>query len=188
MNLLYLVGPPAAGKSTLMAELTRGCQRTQLKDPIAHQGLIDPATGLMVGAELGRARADFPGTDTLPMGVSPLACDWLRSGHAPGFVLAEGDRLAHMGFLMAAAEGGYRVTVGLLCAPPEVLDARCAARGSTQNEAWRRGRGTKATRLADVALAAGYVVARLDAQQPTEYMARFLRSALPALDALPEAL
>lgn len=186
MNLLYLIGPPGVGKSTLMAELTRGCERFQFDHPIACQRLVDPATASVVGVELGRARPDFPGTDTLPMGVSPAACDWLRSGRGPQLVLGEGDRLAHMGFLMAAAEGGYQITVGQLCAPPEVLDARCAARGSSQNEAWRRGRATKAARLADVALAAGYVVARLDALQPTAYMARFLRGVLPALAALPE--
>lgn len=185
-DLLYLIGPPAAGKSTLMRRLTAGCDRLPRNMPVAHSRLVHPATGHQIGAELGYNRPDFPGTDTLAMGISPAACEWVRSGDGPRLLLGEGDRLAHVGFLAAAVEGGYRVTVGYLDADLEVLDARCAARGSKQSASWRAGRATKSSRLAATAEQLGYPVVRLDATEPTPILAARLRDAVAALTALPE--
>jgi len=181
-----VAGPPCAGKSTLMAALTAGCERAPADLPVPHSRLIDPADGSVVGAELGRDRAGFPGTDALGMAVSPVACRWVQGG-GPALLLAEGDRLAHMGFLRAAAAGGYAVTLAHLNAPAEVLDERCGWRGSTQNDAWRRGRATKAARLATAAAAAGLAVTSLDAADPVDELVTQLRTAVPALSALPEA-
>lgn len=187
MDLLYLAGPPCAGKSTLMTTLTAWCERVQADKPIAHVRLIDPANGAVVGVELGRDRGEFSGTDALPMSISPVACLWVRRGDGPGLLLGEGDRLAHMGFLQSAAEGGYAVTLAHLDAPAGLLDVRCGWRGSAQNGAWRRGRATKAARLADTAAAAGLAVTRLDAAAPVGELVTRLRAAVPALAALPEA-
>lgn len=185
MDLLYLAGPPCVGKSTLMTALTAWCERVQADQPVAHVRLIDPATGRLVGAELGRDRGEFSGTDALPMAISPVACMWLQRGDGPGLLLGEGDRLAHMGFLQSATAGGYTVTLVHLDAPGDLLDMRCGWRGSNQNESWRRGRATKAARLADAAAAAGLGVVRLDAAYPVGELARRLRAAVPALRALP---
>lgn len=185
MNLLYLAGAPGAGKTTTMTALTAWCDRVQADEPIPHVRLVDPTTATMVGVELGRDRDQFGGTDALPMSVSPMACLWMRSC-GPDLVLAEGDRLAHMGFLQAAVAGGYRVTLALLEVPPDVLDARCEARGSTQNEPWRRGRATKAVRLGEAATAAGLLVVHLDGTAPVWATVRTLRAVVPALQALPD--
>lgn len=186
-ELVYLIGAPAAGKSTLMAELTARADRYGCSYPLPHQVLADPATGETLAVELGRQRLQFPGTDTLAMNISPAACAWLRGETAPqpAVVLAEGDRLAHRGFLDAAAAGGYMVTVAYLDAPPEVLTDRCAARGSAQNTSWRAGRGTKALRLAGYA-AGAYTLIRLDsAALPPAALAARLRAAVPALQGFP---
>jgi hypothetical protein len=185
-NLVYFTGPPAAGKSTLMAALTGGCQRVTRTLPLTHDVLVDAATGSLVGAELGRSVGAYPGTDTLAMNVSPVACKWVHTAGAEvGLLLGEGDRLAHRGFLDAAAGGGFTVTVVHVTAAPSTLDVRCAARGSTQNQAWRVGRATKAAGLADYA-AATYRLVRLDADRADPAsLAEALRAALPCLGILP---
>lgn len=186
MNLLYLIGGPGAGKSTLMGELTGGCGRRPGTDPIAHD-ILTNAAGDPVGVELGRRRDDFPGTDALPMNVSPAACIWVQSGLGPGLLLAEGDRLAHMRFFDAARAGGYRVTVAYLDASGGLLASRCAARGAAQDTSWRKGRASKAARLAEIAPLLGHTVLTLDASQPPAILVKQLRRDLPALAVLPGA-
>lgn len=182
--LLYLIGAPGVGKSSLMAELTAGCARYERLTPLPHDVLLDP-DGVPVAAELGRRRERFSGTDALAMNVSPAACAWLRDGNPwAELVLAEGDRLAHAGFLRAAADGGYVVTLAHLTADQDTLDRRCAERGSAQSPTWRRGRTTKAANLAARFPA---LTLTLDAahESPAE-LAAILRAAVPALAALPE--
>lgn len=185
--LLYLVGAPGAGKSTLMRALTAGCWRVAKDQPVPHDALVDQAAAATVGLELGRSRPNFPGTDTLAMNISPRACAWVESGGAGRLVLGEGARLGHIAFLDAAARGGYRVVVGYVHAPPDVTDERCASRGSNQNPAWRRGAATRAARLADYA-AHHHVLELLDSSlNAPEALVRALRVAVPQLSRLPEA-
>jgi hypothetical protein len=186
VNLVYLVGAPGVGKSTLMAELTGGCHRLPVNLPVGHDRLVDVGRAEVVAVELGRHRPGFPGTDTLPLNVSPVACRWVAAAGPGPLVLAEGDRLAHTGFLDAAAYGGYRVTVVHLTAPPDVLDARCAQRGSTQNEAWRQGRLTKSARLAAYAAERYPPLITLHTNLIASALAARLRTVLPALSPLPE--
>lgn len=182
MNLVYLIGPPAVGKSSLMRALTAGCWRSSRAKPIAHDRLIAPYSGECVGIELGRARNAYPGTDALPLNVSPAAKAFLASRPA-GLVLGEGDRLAHNGFLEAASEAGYQVTVVYLTADQEELDRRCAERGSRQSVGWRTGRATKAARLARSW--PGHALVVMDSAAPPASLAGELRQAVPALEVLP---
>jgi hypothetical protein len=188
MRLVYLVGAPCIGKSTLVGLLTRGCERQHVDSPIRHDRLVHPLTGTPVGIELGGRRDQFPGTDSLPMNVSPRAAQWLEGGAAGPLVIGEGDRLAHVGFLESARRGGYRVTLVHLTAPGVITDARCQSRGSTQNEAWRRGRATKAARLAARASTSGYDLVVLDGRLTPGRLAAELRGAVPALHELPVAV
>lgn len=186
-TLVYLIGPPGVGKSTTMNRLTAGCARSHKAKPVSHEALVDPATADTVAVELGKARPGFPGTDTLPMNVSPTAAAWIAE-RPHQLVVAEGDRLAHIGFLDAARAAGYEVVLAYLHAPDTTVDARCAQRGSQQNDSWRRGRATKAANLADKAEAAGHTVLRVDtATANPAAVATLLRGLVPALTALPEA-
>jgi len=157
MKLVYLAGPPAAGKSALMAALTERCRRKSVPSELPHSRLYRKHDDWLLGAEIGRSRPMFPGTDTLAFNIMPQAKHWI-SRVIYTLVLGEGDRLAKMPFLQAAADAGYEVHLFHLYASPEVLDARCEARGSKQNDTWRKGRATAADNLAAKALDAGFKV------------------------------
>lgn len=183
MYLVYLAGAPATGKSTLMAALTQGLVRKSHEDPdrVPYERLYRDS-GELVGAEIGRRREGFPGTDALQMNVMPRARNWVK-GHFYDLLLGEGDRLSSMRFLDAAAEGGYEVNLVYMHARPRVLDARCKARGTDQSEVWRSGRATMCMRLADNADRAGYKVHRLNAELTTGELVQELLK-LPALKIL----
>lgn len=164
MNLLYIIGPPGVGKSTLVAELVRGRKRRVKTEPFAHTvyegGLV----------QLGRERGNgFSGTDVLSMSVSPQAIAMLQSGAWPN-IIAEGDRLSHAKFFDAAKEAGYHVDVVLLTAPQFVLTKRRQERGSDQDPNWLAGRDTKARNVAQA-----YATRMLDATLPVAELAKQLQ-------------
>jgi hypothetical protein len=179
MNLLYVVGAPGAGKSTLMAELTAGAARVPRPGPPPHDQMGERA------AELGRRREGFSGTDALSMSIQPVAVRWITGCPFP-LVLGEGARLANTGFLLAARRAGYTVTLPYLDAPAWVLDQRCTARGSAQNGQWRRGAATRAARIAAL-MELDARVLRLDATRAPADLAAEIRSAVPALEELQRA-
>lgn len=182
MYLLYLTGPPAAGKSTLVSALTQDLRRVPSEgtDRVPFDKLYRDRE--IVGAELGRRRDGFPGTDTLQMNVMPRARQWIQSHFYP-VVIAEGSRLASMRFLDSAAEAGYEVHLAVMNARMSVLDERCSKRGSTQSRSYRLGRATMSLRLGVFAEEAGYHVHNLDAERPVaELKAELMK--LPALKVL----
>lgn len=191
LDLIYIAGPPAAGKSTLMRQLTRGCQKVPKVKPFAHQMLVDPRDGGLLGFELGRQREDFPGTDTLGMAVAPVAKRWIAEIAAGehgmcGVVLGEGDRLGFPGFLDAAIDAAMSVTLVHLTAHPSTLDKRCGLRGSAQNKTWRQGRATKAANLARWAAEHGCKVIEIDSGGcSADVLADSLRNEVKPLEVLP---
>lgn len=188
MRLVYIVGAPATGKSTLMAELTRGCEKMQLSRPIAYQLLVNPKSGDALAIELGRSRENFPGTDTLSMSVAPRAKRFLasRADRVDRLILAEGDRLGFPGFLEEAQTIGYAVTLIYLEATPAALAVRAAERGSAQNVTWAKGRATKALKVAQ--WADGHncqVIRQVSSEHSVGVLADDLRGRVPDLMRLP---
>lgn len=145
---VLVIGPPGAGKTSTvqkaLAPLARGVERK----PFAHAALFDRA-GRLAGWELGEQRGAMSGTDALAMNVQPAVLDWLASplAHAAPWVLAEGDRLANLGFLQGCRAAGWQPVVVAVTVEWDVSRARAAARGSDQNETWARGRFTKVRNL-----------------------------------------
>lgn len=159
-RLVYLIGAPGAGKSTLMARLTAGFDRVAIgtdEAPVAHDQLfrtvpggVDDGTVELVGAELGVRRDLFAGTDALPSSVIDKAVPWIATRPYP-LILAEGARLANKRFITAAADAGYAVTIAMLNhgAITEWRGARAVEIGREQNPAWVKGATTKANKLAE---------------------------------------
>ena len=169
-----------------MAELTRGAERRVMLGTklVPFDELI--VDGEVVGAEIGKRRANFPGTDTLAMNALPRVTEWLGQ-QLYDVVCAEGDRLTHIRFLDAGAAAGYRVNLFVLSARMSVLDSRCEARGSTQNRPWRMSRGTMCSRVGAAAEEAGYRVFHLNAEREVRELAEDVRGLVPALRVLAAA-
>lgn len=150
-RLLYLVGEPGAGKSSLMARLTEGHPRVPVSQGgLARDLIVDPPSGEVVAVELGRRRGAFSGTDALGMAVIGAAEAYLPRCEAP-VLLAEGARLGNARFLSAAVRSGYAVTLALLehDDAPAWRRGRSARLGKTQDPSWVAGRRTASRRLAD---------------------------------------
>jgi hypothetical protein len=131
---IYIIGAPGSGKSTAMAQLLEGWAMgpyTRWQREIYGHYLEHPERGR--GAYLGHLRPEFPGTDALSLSAGPRAVEWLDALPLLGldWVLAEGARLAHMGFLLALNEA-TDLTVVYLDVDPEVAAQRRIDRGGKQ--------------------------------------------------------
>lgn len=140
MKALYVIGEPGAGKSTLIQALTDGhpCETTDSPFPMRRYD-CGPL-------ELGKRRDDFSGTDALAMNIQPKVQQFIE-GVRPALLLAEGDRLGNAAFFAFLRSVGYDLRIVYLDAEGVAVERRIA-RGSSQNEAWLRGRATKVKRLA----------------------------------------
>jgi hypothetical protein len=144
-QLLYLIGQPGAGKTILLAKALEGCKNEAHTKPFGMRFYPYAELGEAC-VELGLSRPPFSGTDTLSMGVQPLALNWLAETSVR-YVIGEGDRLSTEGFFLGARERGWKVTVAWLSTPDTLAAERRRARGTVQNACWVKGRVSKVEKL-----------------------------------------
>lgn len=149
-RLVYLVGAPGSGKSTLMRRLTAGFDRLPTDFPVPHDQLITSITGSVDHAEIGRQRGDFSGTDALASSIIDKAVPWIVTRPYP-VVLGEGARLGNHRFLQAAIDTGYDVVLAVLDHADAAAwrEVRSKQLGKFQNAAWVKGRLTASRNLGD---------------------------------------
>lgn len=150
-QLLYIIGVPGVGKSTLVRRLVRGCPSKVVTVPyVAYTEYRAEVLPRVV--QLGYDREAFSGTDALGMAAQNHVLALIGEEKFP-YIIAEGDRLANHKFFTAMEDLGYQVTVVALIGPDEMVGRRLAARnrelGKQQNEQWLKTRHTKVDNLVE---------------------------------------
>ena len=158
---LYIVGAPATGKSTLMAQLLTGWEvgpHDSWGPHISGHYLRHPKHGH--GVYIGHLRPEYPGTDALSLRVYPYAVRWLETLPLLGldWVLGEGIRLGFVGFLETLAQATDLTLVHLEVPAEETRRRRIARGGKLQTEGFCRSAVTKAANVADYCREAGIPV------------------------------
>jgi thymidylate kinase len=148
VKVIYVIGAPGAGKTTLTEAFTRTWTETaKLEAPIKYR-THDTPYGKAIS--LGWLRPSFGGTDTLGNTAIVAIEPWLPTVKAD-LIYGEGDRLANARFFELAKSLGklhlfYLNTDPALCA--ERRRQRSELTGKVQNETWVKGRETKHRNLA----------------------------------------
>jgi hypothetical protein len=147
-HLLYIVGEPAAGKSTVVDALTAGLDATTVSVGLLRYRVLETEPKVI---ELGVRRENFSGTDALAMNVQPEAQAWFSKQLAEQ-VIAEGDRLTNMKFFRSVFDSGWYLHVACLEASPLTLAQRRHSRAfmlgvEPQSDTWVKGRQTKLRNL-----------------------------------------
>lgn len=174
-RLIYVIGAPGSGKTTLVHGLLDGKSYRLEKEPFAHRCF---ANNLIV---FGDDREDFGGTDGLRRDVLPIAVRWLRDQPDGLTVLGEGDRLGQHKFFLAARRLGYSVDVFVLATSEMQQHRQLSKRKRIANgkrlpdpsSAWLKGRSTHIARLAERWCPIDHW---LDGDLPYSWNVKYLRS------------
>jgi ribose 1,5-bisphosphokinase PhnN len=149
MISIFIVGAPGAGKTTL-ARVLIGKDPWLVQKPKWTVNHAICAAGHYSGGT-------FDGADTVGYnGVKEALVYWqahlltARTPHPIRFTVFDGDRFSHQDALSFVRERSERTGVVYMDADAATLAARRAARGSTQNETWMKGRATKSERFAEL--------------------------------------
>lgn len=146
-RVLFIVGPPGVGKTTLVRALFATL------DPLEAKYLVDkPKWTVAPGiCAAGHYKGDtFDGADTVPYnGVNQCLDFWTKNLSTIPLTIFDGDRFSFPACFDFFKAKGHPVRVAHISAPPEVLAERRRSRGSKQNPSWMKGRETKALRFAE---------------------------------------
>lgn len=151
MKSLFIVGPPGVGKTTLVRGLLKMSPEGEL--PIGSHLVPKPKWTVTPDAvAAGHYTGDtFDGADTVGYGDVNKTLDYWTKTLVPSPVpltIFDGDRFSHASALEIVKEVSVVFCLHLSLGDDE-LERRRRERGSKQNEAWMKGRVTKARRFAD---------------------------------------
>jgi ABC-type dipeptide/oligopeptide/nickel transport system ATPase component len=150
MKIIYLIGEPGSGKTTLTEAFTRSWTNPRhYEKPIKYR-VHDTPQGAALS--LGWLRPNFGGTDTLGNAAIVSIEPWLPTiTDSYEILYGEGDRLANDRFFnLCRANGDFHLFY--LDTDPEIAKLRryerSLATGKEQNPTWVKGRSTKHKNLA----------------------------------------
>ena len=127
MKLVYLIGIPGTGKSTVMKEFMRHFDWKQERVTDLLDTHICGSVRVLGKYEEGET---FSGTDRLSMAVAPKAIEWAET-RPDEIVFGEGDRLNNKGFFEACKP---ELHILHLTVSDEEREKRYKKRGSEQPE------------------------------------------------------
>ncbi len=146
MKIVYYIGQPGTGKTTLMREIL--VEYSKVEEPeFVKEGLVTyhrfNRQKIIV---LGKYdEGTFAGTDTWSKGVGPKFRQWLldnRERYQDWGCFGEGERLSNKPNMDAMFEEESMKLVCLKVSEKE-LERRRKARNNTQSESWLRGMKTR---------------------------------------------
>lgn len=155
MKLVYVIGMPGTGKSTLMkAFMNRVIERIDaIGQPVDPNWKMDRPIDLLDTHVCGNIRVlgkyeegqTFSGTDRLSMAVAPKAIEWIKT-KPDEFIVGEGDRLNSKTFFEAV---GKDLTIIHLTTSDNTRETRYKDRGSEQSDKFIQTTRTKCKNVVD---------------------------------------
>lgn len=150
MKVIYLIGLPGCGKSTVMKEYMSRFDNWVADRPVdlldshvSSLSYLAPVNVRVLGKyEEGET---FSGTDRLSMAVSPKAIEFLNT-KPEELIVGEGDRLNNKGFFNAC---GDDLTIIHLTVSDEERERRYKERGSDQSDKFIQTVRTKVTNIVE---------------------------------------
>ena len=150
MQIIGLIGEPAAGKSTVMRNLlqTLSGEGTVVKEGLVAYTRFDESKVIVAGIYDEQV---FSGTDRLSKGCGPKYREWLAAKvddpeYADWKFYWEGERFSNSKFFDFFLTLPVQPVTYYLEADAQLLDERNAGR-SNQNPTWRKGMATRMRNL-----------------------------------------
>jgi len=145
MKMIYVIGMPGTGKSTIMKNLMLDIGGWENDKPI---DLLDThiSNDIRVLGKYSEGEV-FCGTDRLSMAVAPKAIEWL-STNPNETIIGEGDRLNNKAFFEKAKELGELYLIRLTVSDKE-RERRYEERGSNQTDKFIQTVKTKCNNIVE---------------------------------------
>jgi hypothetical protein len=142
--ILFIVGAPAVGKTTLVRALLG-----QIHQIVEKPKWTVAKYGCAAGHYTG---GTFDGADTVPYNGKTVCLDyWLQFLTKEPLTILDGDRFSDANVVTWFRSNTKQpIVCAHLYAPETILEERRTKRGSTQNASWMKGRETKAKRFAEM--------------------------------------